>query len=153
MFSMCCSSSRLPLSPSRIIPVLIQRRRLSLNYNGLRYVLSPPIVFTFNVLLFDLHSGFKRIQSWAAGWPHHQHPPDQTLWQSAGTKPHKGHRALLQSAGNALLYLSEHWYMLKYIYIHLFPVPTDWTHFWANKTLQGKAFLFSFANNTSYVLM
>lgn len=97
----------------------LKKQHLSLNYNcnsfhpRLHYILSPPAVFTFNVLLFDLHSGLNRIQSWAAGWPHHQHPPGQTLWQSAGTKPHKGHRALLQSAGNALLYHSEHWKMLK----------------------------------------
>lgn len=43
--------------------------------------------------------GTNRVQSWAEGWPHHQHPPDQTVWQPAGAEPHQGHRTFLQGPG------------------------------------------------------
>jgi len=44
-------------------------------------------------------SGPHGVQSGAEGRPHHQHSPGQAVRQPAGTEPHPGHRAVLQSTG------------------------------------------------------
>lgn len=44
-------------------------------------------------------AGPHRVQSRAEGRPNHQHAPGQAVRQPAGTEPHPGHWALLQSPG------------------------------------------------------
>lgn len=61
---------------------------------------SAPLLVCDHNVLFRPPQGTNRVQSRAEGWPHHQHPSDQAVWQPAGAEPHQGHRTFLQGPGN-----------------------------------------------------